>query len=69
MVELIIMLSQKPKFKVIAEGVESTRQREQLLELGCELGQGNLFSPPVDAKTAEQLLRSRNAHAKIAGAQ
>lgn len=30
----------------IAEGVEHAHQRERLLELGCELGQGFLFARP-----------------------
>jgi diguanylate cyclase (GGDEF)-like protein/PAS domain S-box-containing protein len=70
MVELIVLLSQKLKFKVIAEGVESAKQLDQLRELGCELGQGFLFSSPLDAKAAEQLLRQGSApRAKVAGAQ
>ncbi len=33
----------------IAEGVETSEQRDRLLELGCEVGQGFLFSPAVPA--------------------
>ena len=41
---------------VIAEGVESTAQRDMLLSLGCSLGQGHLFSPAVpEAQLAELL--------------
>lgn len=70
MVELVILLAHKLKFKVIAEGIESAKQLDHLRELDCELGQGYLFSSPVDAKEAEQLLRQRNApRAKVAGAQ
>ena len=71
MVELIILLAHKLKLKVIAEGVESAKQLDHLRELGCELGQGYLFSQPVDAKAAEQLLRQRIPvpRAKVAGAQ
>jgi diguanylate cyclase (GGDEF)-like protein/PAS domain S-box-containing protein len=71
MVELIILLAHKLKFRVIAEGVESAKQLDQLRELGCDLGQGHLFSSPVEAKAAEQLLRQGNAvlRAKVAGAQ
>ena len=37
--------------KVVAEGIEQPEQRELLLEMGCEMGQGHLFSParPVAA--------------------
>jgi diguanylate cyclase (GGDEF)-like protein/PAS domain S-box-containing protein len=59
-VEMIVLLARKLKLKVIAEGIESTRQLDQLRQLGCELGQGYLFSQPVEAKAAEQLLRQQN---------
>jgi diguanylate cyclase (GGDEF)-like protein/PAS domain S-box-containing protein len=41
---------------VIAEGVETDRQFAQLKALGCEFGQGYLFSKPLDSKAAESLL-------------
>jgi diguanylate cyclase (GGDEF)-like protein/PAS domain S-box-containing protein len=71
MVELIILLAHKLKLKVIAEGIESGRQLDNLNALGCELGQGLFFSPPVEAKAAEQLLRQPTPvlNAKVAGAQ
>jgi diguanylate cyclase (GGDEF)-like protein/PAS domain S-box-containing protein len=70
-VELIIMWAHKLKLKVIAKGVESTKQLDHLRELGCELGQGHFFSQPVEAKAAESLLRQRTPvlRAKVAGAQ
>ena len=37
---------------VVAEGIETERQAERLLELGCDLGQGYLFSRPVPADEA-----------------
>jgi EAL domain-containing protein (putative c-di-GMP-specific phosphodiesterase class I) len=69
-VELIVLLAHKLKLKVIAEGIESIKQLDHLRQLGCELGQGHLFSQPVEAKAAEQLLRARNPLplAKVAGA-
>jgi diguanylate cyclase (GGDEF)-like protein/PAS domain S-box-containing protein len=70
-VELIILLAHKLKLKVIAQGIESPRQLDHLHVLGCELGQGHFFSPPMEAKAAEQLLRQPTPvlHAKVAGAQ
>jgi EAL domain-containing protein (putative c-di-GMP-specific phosphodiesterase class I) len=52
-VELIIMLAHKLRLKVIAEGIETLKQFQQLHELGCDLGQGYFFSKPVEAKEAE----------------
>jgi EAL domain-containing protein (putative c-di-GMP-specific phosphodiesterase class I) len=71
MVELTILLANKLKLKVIAEGIESTKQFDLLHQLGCELGQGRFFCQPVEAKAAEQLLRQRIPvpQAGMAGAQ
>ena len=43
-VGLIAALAQKMNLKAIAEGIESARQVERLLELKCEYGQGYYFS-------------------------
>jgi diguanylate cyclase (GGDEF)-like protein/PAS domain S-box-containing protein len=56
-VELILMLAGRMGLRVIAEGVENLKQLERLRELGCGLGQGFLFSQPVDGRGAEELLR------------
>jgi EAL domain-containing protein (putative c-di-GMP-specific phosphodiesterase class I) len=42
--------------KVVAEGVETSRQLERLRELGCDEMQGFLFSRPVPPERFEQLL-------------
>jgi EAL domain-containing protein (putative c-di-GMP-specific phosphodiesterase class I) len=59
-VRLIIMLAHSLGLKVVAEGTETEDQIKELRRLDCELAQGYLFSAPVDAKAAsELLLRSR----------
>jgi EAL domain-containing protein (putative c-di-GMP-specific phosphodiesterase class I) len=65
-VELIILLAHKMNLKVIAEGIETVRQLERLLELGCEYGQGYFFSQPMEAKAAlifmlQQLVARKSA--------
>ena len=55
--ESIIALSNLLKLEAIAEGVETPQQLQWLKELGCELGQGFLFSPPVPAAQATELLK------------
>jgi EAL domain-containing protein (putative c-di-GMP-specific phosphodiesterase class I) len=69
-VELILLVAQKLKLRVTAEGIESAKQRDHLQQLGCELGQGYFFSAPLEAKEAEIMLRQRmlGSHAKVAGA-
>lgn len=42
-VEAIISLGKKLHVDVLAEGIESESQRQKLLQLGCDLGQGFLF--------------------------
>jgi diguanylate cyclase (GGDEF)-like protein len=44
----IIALGQKLGLTIVAEGIETENQLAALRGLGCELGQGYLFLPPVD---------------------
>ena len=67
-VRIIVMLAHNLRLKVVAEGIERPAHMEMLKQLGCELGQGYLFSKPVSAETIEQLLSvHRAAKAKAAG--
>jgi diguanylate cyclase (GGDEF)-like protein len=43
---------------LVAEGVETPEQLERLRAMGCEYGQGWLFSRPMDAAQAEALLEA-----------
>ena len=55
-VEAIIALTERLNVKVIAEGVETHAQLDQLRRLGCRLGQGYLLSTPMDIAEVENLL-------------
>ena len=68
-VELIVALAHKMNLKVIAEGIETARQLERLLELGCEFGQGYYFSQPMEPKAALQFMRQQAASTRAAGAK
>ncbi|WP_051050396.1 EAL domain-containing protein [Fortiea contorta] len=59
-VKTIITLSNQLGLVVIAEGIETQQQLRSLQELGCEFGQGYLFSKPIAAKEIEALLRQEN---------
>ncbi|MDB9314113.1 EAL domain-containing protein [Spirulina sp. CS-785/01] len=50
-VKTIITLAHSLGLDVIGEGIETQRQFQILQTLGCELGQGFYFSPPLDPKT------------------
>ncbi|BCJ38945.1 hypothetical protein Athai_64480 [Actinocatenispora thailandica] len=55
-VRAAIDLGRSLDLSVVAEGVESQRQRAMLFELGCPCGSGYLFSRPVtDTRIAELL--------------
>jgi diguanylate cyclase (GGDEF)-like protein/PAS domain S-box-containing protein len=55
LLETIVSLGQKLNMIVLAEGIETERQLQRLRELGCELGQGYLFSRAVPKEEALQL--------------
>ena len=45
----VVALGATLDLEVIAEGIEQPEQWDSLRELGCDLGQGYLFSPPMNA--------------------
>ena len=49
----LIILAHELGMKVVAEGVETTDQRDLLVAAGCDYGQGFLFSKPLPAKEFE----------------
>ena len=55
-VKMVISLARTLKIDVIAEGVENLKQLKVLKTFNCQLGQGYLFSRPVDSKSAELLI-------------
>ncbi len=52
----IIALAHSLELDAIAEGVETQEQLEILRSLGCEYGQGYLFSPPLEGAAVVNLL-------------
>ncbi|MEN8169540.1 MAG: EAL domain-containing protein [Pseudomonadota bacterium] len=56
MVETIISIAHNFNMKVVAEGIETQQQRDQLRSMGCEYLQGFLFSRPLPADELTALL-------------
>ena len=56
LVQAIINLSQALGLRTVAEGIEYGKQHVVLKELGCQLGQGYLFSRPVSPADARKLI-------------
>ncbi|HYN21814.1 MAG TPA: EAL domain-containing protein, partial [Thermoanaerobaculia bacterium] len=65
----IVLLAHSLGLNVIGEGVESFGQRDQLRDFGCDSVQGFLYSPPLAAGAAGELLsaRRRLPHVTAAG--
>jgi diguanylate cyclase (GGDEF)-like protein/PAS domain S-box-containing protein len=56
LLEAIVSLGQKLNMTVLAEGIETRGQLKHLRALGCEVGQGYLFSPAVPADEVAAML-------------
>lgn len=59
-VDAIIALSQKLKISTIAEGIETHYQLETLQKLGCDYGQGYLFSRPLSGREMATILTKKH---------
>lgn len=68
-VRTIIALAKSLNLNVIAEGIESIHQLHQLRLLGCEYGQGYLFSRPVPETEIEKILADPDRWRSIIPAQ
>ena len=55
-VRAVIDLSHAVGLTVVAEGVENVGQERILRDLGCDIQQGYLFSPPVCAEDMDAIL-------------
>lgn len=55
LVAAILRLANDLNLEVVAEGIERVDQVEALRRLGCRLGQGYLFSPPLPLEQLHQL--------------
>jgi diguanylate cyclase (GGDEF)-like protein len=60
-VEAVIALAHGLHISVVAEGIETEAQLEQLRLMGCDVGQGYLFARPLPATDAGRLLSGRRA--------
>ncbi|MEB3311453.1 MAG: EAL domain-containing protein [Snowella sp.] len=64
-VSTIIALSNQLGLAVVGEGIETYQQLQWLKQLGCEFGQGYLFSKPLTATEIETYFLSPNCQVLI----
>jgi diguanylate cyclase (GGDEF)-like protein/PAS domain S-box-containing protein len=60
----IVLLAHSLGMDVIGEGIESSRQRDRLHEFACDNAQGFLFSHPLTAEAAGELVAARRVGSK-----
>ena len=57
-VPTVITLAKNLGIEVIAEGIETIEQAEQLRKLNCRFGQGYFYSKPVNAEKARDIINA-----------
>jgi EAL domain-containing protein (putative c-di-GMP-specific phosphodiesterase class I) len=63
----IVGLGQSFSVTLVGEGIELAQQREVLIELGCQLGQGYLFAAPTDSAGIDALLARNSPDGTVPG--
>jgi diguanylate cyclase (GGDEF)-like protein len=58
LVVTIIQMAKNLGLGTVAEGIEDEPTRERLMELGCDMGQGFLWSPAISAEAFEAFFRA-----------
>jgi EAL domain-containing protein (putative c-di-GMP-specific phosphodiesterase class I)/CheY-like chemotaxis protein len=61
LVESVIAIARRLGLRTVAEGIETEAQREILIELNCDMGQGYLFAKPMAAADWLQWMQERRA--------
>jgi diguanylate cyclase (GGDEF)-like protein/PAS domain S-box-containing protein len=60
LVHTIVRLGESLRLDTVAEGIETTAQRDALTEMGCIFGQGYLFSRPLPPADIDALLEEQS---------
>jgi EAL domain-containing protein (putative c-di-GMP-specific phosphodiesterase class I) len=66
-VQAVVTLAHNLGMQVVAEGIETPGQWDQLDSLGCEYGQGYIFSHPVGSSAVESLLANPPHATEVTG--
>jgi diguanylate cyclase (GGDEF)-like protein len=66
LIRSVIALGRNLGLRVVAEGIETTEQRDELERSGCHVGQGYLFSRPLPAQELIAWLDQRHPARRLA---
>lgn len=69
LVPAIVRLGENLNLEIIAEGIEHESQLRRLLDLGCDLGQGFLLSPPMAIADLRTWLSTEGRSRSTSGAE
>lgn len=58
-VEMILSMANTLNMQIVGEGIETPEQARFLLERGCHVGQGYLYSPPITAAAFRKMLQEQ----------
>ena len=67
LVESIIAIARRLGLRTVAEGIETEEQREILVDLNCDMGQGYLFAKPMAASDWLQWMQGKRDSRASAG--
>jgi predicted signal transduction protein with EAL and GGDEF domain len=62
LVKSVVDMAVALDLQTVAEGIETVEQLQTIRALGCELGQGYLFSRPVEAAAIQSLLANGHVY-------
>lgn len=57
--EAIVLMARTLGMATLAEGIETTEQADMMRAIGCDMGQGYLFSKPLERDALVQWIRER----------
>ena len=62
---IVLQIGDALGLETVAEGIETVDQLRSLQKLGCRVGQGYLFAPPMEAEAVGTLLRAQVDNAVV----
>ncbi len=66
MIQVILLLARQLKMRTVAEGIETDLEHDFMRELGANIGQGYLWSPPVPYDKFREMVIKADATANLA---